>query len=248
MVCRGLLAVVLTGPFLIPRHIIGDVAPLTHYRRQRPVCQRWATTDRGDLTSPKPLRADARRNRDRLVEVATDAFASDGLAVSLDEIARRAGVGPGTLYRHFPTKEALFEAVVHHRLIELVEHARSLRSASYPGDALFQFVDRLVIEAAPKRDLVDALTSAGVQVGPTVTAAAASLAAEMGHLLQRAQGCGAIRNDIGTAELMALIFGVLVALQPRANQSPDPQLILAIVRDGLRASSGQPLGESDVAL
>lgn len=62
----------------------------------------------------QPLRADARRNRDRLLQAATAVFATDGLAAPLDEIARRAGVGPGTLYRHFPTKEALFEAVLLH--------------------------------------------------------------------------------------------------------------------------------------
>ncbi len=180
------------------------------------------------------MRADARRNRDRLVEVATGAFATDGLAVSLDEIARRAGVGPGTLYRHFPTKEALIEAVVHHRLIDLVDHARSLRSSSDPGGALIQFMDRLVVEAAPKRDLVDALTNAGVEVGEAVTAAAASLHAEIGRLLRRAQRHGTIRNDISTSELVALISGILIAIQPRPDRHPNPHKIIAIVRDGLR--------------
>jgi AcrR family transcriptional regulator len=184
---------------------------------------------------PRPLRADARRNRDRLVEVAAVAFAADGLAVPLDEIARRAGVGPGTLYRHFPTKEALFEAVVHHRLAEIVDDARSLRASSDPGAALLEFVDRLVIEAAPKRDLVDALTSAQVHVGPAVMATAAELRAELGHLLRRAQRHRAIRDDIGTAELMALISGILAALQPRPDQPPDPNLVLAVIHDGLRA-------------
>lgn len=155
--------------------------------------------------------------------------------MSLDEIARRAGVGPGTLYRHFPTKERLFEAVVQHRLAGLAEHARSLRTAGDPGAALLEFVDRLVLEAAPKRDLVDALTSAGVQVGPAVMATAGSLQAEAGELLRRAQRQHAIRGDIGTDELMALISGVLVALRPGGTRHPDPRLVLAVIRDGLRA-------------
>lgn len=153
----------------------------------------------------------------------------------LDEIARRAGVGPGTLYRHFPAKESLFEAVVQHRLAGLAEHARSLRSAADPGAALLEFVDRLVLEAAPKRDLVDALTSAGVEVGPAVTAASAALRDEAGELLRRAQRADAIRADIGTSELMALISGMLVALQPGGARRADPQLVLNVIRDGLRS-------------
>lgn len=196
-----------------------------------------STTDRSrTLTTPKPLRADARRNRERLVEVATDVFAAEGLSVSLDEIARKASVGPGTLYRHFPTKEALIEAIVHHRLVDLTHYARSLRSSSDAAAGLTQLVDRLVREAAPKRDLVESLTDAGVEVGEAVTAAAASLRAEIGRLLRRAQGQGAIRDDIGTPELVALISGILLALQPRPGRRPDVRLIVAVVCDGLRPS------------
>src|ERR1700678_4563371 len=114
------------------------------------------------------MRADAAKNREHILAVARDALRESGDA-SLIGIARRAGVGPGTLYRHFPTKEALFEAVVRHRLAELVDYARSLRTSGDPGDALLAFVDRLVLEAAPKRDLVDALAAAEVEVGPAIT-------------------------------------------------------------------------------
>jgi AcrR family transcriptional regulator len=152
----------------------------------------------------------------------------------LDEIARQAGVGPGTLYRHFPTKEALIEAVVHHRLSELADYARSLGTSSDPGDALMKFIDRLVIHSAPKRDLVDALTVAGADLSEAVTATAASMYAEIAHLLRRAQQQGAVRCDIGTAELIALLSGVLIALQPKPGRHPDPQLVLGIIRDGLQ--------------
>src|SRR4029453_6912389 len=100
----------------------------------------------------RTVRADARRNRARLLQVAAEAFATGGLGVPLDEIARRAGVGPGTLYPHFPAKEALFAAVVHDRLRNLVDAARALRHAGDAGAALFEFVDLLVVEAAPKKD------------------------------------------------------------------------------------------------
>lgn len=183
------------------------------------------------------LRADARRNRDRLLQAAREAFAADGLSVSLDEIARRAGVGPGTLYRHFPTKEALFEAVVHERLSPLLGEARSLRCADDPGAALFTMIDRIVADGAAKADLIDAIARAGVEMQTTVAATAADLRREIGHLLARAQDSGAVRSDIDTADLMAVLSGVLLALRHSANAGADPQRTLAIVRDGLRAAA-----------
>jgi AcrR family transcriptional regulator len=189
-------------------------------------------------------RADARRNRDRLLEVAREAFATEGLSVSLDEIARRAGVGPGTLYRHFPTKEALFEAVVHERLRRLVDQARLLTGADDPGAALFTILRRVVVDAAEKTDLIDALASAGIEVRTTVAASAAELRGEIGHLLTRAQGSGAIRDDIGIAELMAVLSGVLLALRHPASKGANPQRALAILLDGLRAAPPEPGAEA----
>jgi AcrR family transcriptional regulator len=183
----------------------------------------------------RPLRADARRNRDRLLQTAKSAFAEEGLSIPLDEIARRAGVGPGTLYRHFPTKEALFEAVVHERLRQLLHDARSLRSAADAGTALFGFVERLVAEAGAKQDLVDALAGAGVEVRTTVATTAADLRGEIGDLLVRAQTSGAVREDIGIADLMALLSGLLLALRAPSNDAADPERALAVLRDGLRA-------------
>jgi AcrR family transcriptional regulator len=188
------------------------------------------------VADPRPLRADARRNRLRLLQVATDAFAAEGLAVPLDEIARRAGVGPGTLYRHFPTKEALFEAVLRDRLERLAADAQARRDAADPGAALLDFIDRLVAEAAPKRDLTDALAGGGYDLNASLAATAARLRAAIGGLLARAQAAGAIRDDITTADLMALISGILLALRPRPGQRPDPGRAVAVLRDGLRAS------------
>lgn len=184
----------------------------------------------------RPLRADARRNRDRLLQVARQAFAAEGLSVSLDDIARRAGVGAGTLYRHFPTKEALFEAVVHERLRSLVDQARALGGADDPGAALFEILGRVVADAAAKSDLVDALAGAGIEVRTTVAATAADLRHEVGHLLTRAQAAGTVRGDIDTADLMAVLGGVLLALRHPANKGVDPGRPLAILLDGLRAA------------
>jgi len=149
------------------------------------------------MPGAKPLRADARRNRERVLDAARTAFGAEGLSVPLDEIARRAGVGPGTLYRHFPTKEALFEAVVHDRLRRLADEGAALRNSGDPGAAFFGFIGRLAAETAPKRDLFEALASAGIEVGTTVQAAADDLRAVIAALLGQAQGAGAVRAPFG---------------------------------------------------
>ncbi len=184
------------------------------------------------MPGAKPLRADARRNRERVLDAARTAFGAEGLSVPLDEIARRAGVGPGTLYRHFPTKEALFEAVVHDRLRRLADEGAALRNSGDPGAAFFGFIGRLAAETAPKRDLFEALASAGIEVGTTVQAAADDLRAVIAALLGQAQGAGAVRADIGTADLMALLSGLLFAL--RAGPGADQGRVLSVFREGLR--------------
>ncbi|HUN33458.1 MAG TPA: helix-turn-helix domain-containing protein [Trebonia sp.] len=194
-----------------------------------------ATSDRplrANATSDRPLRADARRNRDRVLEVARDAFAAEGLSVPLDDIARRAHVGPGTLYRHFPTKDVLIQAVLLDRLRELASAGTVLRDSADPGAAFFAYLDRLAEEAGPKRDLFDALASGGIDVGPEVLAAAANVRGHVTGLFERAKQAGAVRRDLGGDELMALLGGLLFAMRPGsgANQA----LVLSVFRDGLR--------------
>jgi len=188
------------------------------------------------MTGPKPLRSDARRNRERLLEVARSAFAADGLSVPLDEIARRAGVGPGTLYRHFPAKEDLFEAVLQDRLQSLADEARALRDAPDPGAALLGFIDRLIAEAALKRDLVDALASAGTELSAGLAEIGARIRAGIDGLLVRAQATGGIRGDIGVDDLMTIIASMMVALRRRPGQAADPRRAVAVLRDGLLAA------------
>src|SRR6476620_4963253 len=91
----------------------------------------------------RPLRADAARNREKVLRAARDAFAESGYGVPLDEIAARAGVGPGTVYRHFPAKEALFQAVVTARIEDLIDNARARTDADDPGGAFFGFLARI---------------------------------------------------------------------------------------------------------
>lgn len=182
--------------------------------------------------SDRPLRADARRNRERVLNAAREAFAADGVTVPLDEIARRAGVGPGTVYRHFPTKEALFAAVIAEHTEDLVRFARTASTADDPGAAFFAFLERLSDTAATKKDLADALAGAGVDI--VGAAPTAELNAALGVLLERAREVGAVRGDVGIAELTALLKGAMLALQGTGDDPALRERIFAVVRDGLR--------------
>src|SRR6202011_5302498 len=113
----------------------------------------------------RPLRADAVRNRARLLEVAYETFAAEGLSVPIAEIARRAGVGAGTVYRHFPTKEALFQAVIEDRMRRLGDDVHALLESAGPGEALFSFLRSLVLQwGATDRGLVDAPAGLGIDI------------------------------------------------------------------------------------
>lgn len=184
----------------------------------------------------RPPRADAVRNRARVLEAARAAFAADGLAVPLDEIARRAGVGAGTVYRHFPTKEALFEAVIGDQMAGLAEDAEArLAGAGDPGEQFFEFFASVVDDGTRKADLADALTSAGVGLQQETLEAAGRLQSGLAALLERAQRAGAVRTDVDTADLHALAVGALAAERKRASGPGGERGKLArIICEGLR--------------
>jgi AcrR family transcriptional regulator len=183
----------------------------------------------------RPLRADARRNRDRVLEAARAAFAAEGSDASLDDIARGAGVGAGTVYRHFATKEALFEAVVLDRIGELIEEGRALSDDPDPGHAFSSFVDLLAREGAVKRDLVETLSSDGIRLQLGEAPAFRALVDVLGKLLDRAQRAGSVRRDIGVNDVMALLTGAAYSIcHSRADEEQSGRL-LAIMHDGLRA-------------
>jgi AcrR family transcriptional regulator len=178
----------------------------------------------------RPLRADARRNREKVLRAAREAFAVSGYGVPMDEIAGLAGVGPGTVYRHFPTKEALFEAVVTARVEDLVSDARARAEAGDPGDAFFGFLARIAGEAAVKRDLPDAISVPG--------ALQDALHAALDVLLRRAQQAGVVRADIRTWDLVVLLKAILTGLKETPAGTADPALrdrVFAVLTDGLRA-------------
>ncbi|MFB9906936.1 TetR/AcrR family transcriptional regulator [Allokutzneria oryzae] len=180
----------------------------------------------------KPLRADARRNRELVLNAAREAFAASGFGVPLDEIAARAGVGPGTVYRHFPTKEALFEAVVTARVEDLVADTRARAGAcDDPGAAFFGFLARLGDEVVAKRDLSDAIS--------VPSSVRDELHAVMDELLRGAQRVGAVRADIEASDLVVLLKGVLAGIHDASvgEVAPDrARRLFAVLTAGLRPS------------
>lgn len=192
------------------------------------------------------MRADARRNREAVLETARRVFAADGVGAPIDEIARRAGVGAATIYRHFPSKEALFEAVILERLLELGAEARVQAAAPDPGAAFFGLLIRLVEEGAAKRDLADALAGAGVELSPAVVAAADELQRLLGELLVRAREAGAVRPEVGVADVAAVVLGCVAMERAAAGDGP-PGRLSAVLLDGLRepAAAARPVAEPE---
>lgn len=173
------------------------------------------------------MRADAQRNRARVLEAAMAAFAGEGPSVPVAEIARRAGVGTGTVSRHFPTKESLYEAVVLSRVADLADHACRLAATHDPGTAFFEFLAFLVEQGAADRGLADALTAGGY----AIARAKNDLGAVERDLLAAAQRAGAVRADVTPEDVRALIVGCL-AREPAGRAAR--QRMIAIVSAGLR--------------
>jgi AcrR family transcriptional regulator len=172
-----------------------------------------------------------------VLAAAQEAFATEGLSVPLDEIARRAGVGAGTVYRHFPTKEALFEAVVISRISGLIDYADALSDAADPADSLLDLIKHILTAGAAKRDLVDALAGAGVDVSAATAGETEKLCERMDSLLGRAQAAGRIRGDVTGADLMALVASLLIATTRAGSDTSRPERLLSIFCAGLRTSS-----------
>jgi AcrR family transcriptional regulator len=182
----------------------------------------------------KPLRADARRNRERVLEAARVAFAAEGLTVSLDRIAHRAGVGAGTVHRHFPTKEALFEAIVVGNIEGLTEEARVLSGADDAGAAFFAFFSRMVEHGAANRAFTGALVQAGADLQSVAGRASGELLDALAVLLARAQRTGAVRDDVTAPQVKALLIGVLAGSEWLGGTEQDRLHLIAVICDGLR--------------
>jgi AcrR family transcriptional regulator len=182
--------------------------------------------------SARLQRADARANRVRILDVADEVFGKGGESASTEEVARLAGVGIATVFRHFPTKAALLEAVLTRRFDRLREQADALLDAADPGEAFLGFFRYLVADAPAKIGIAEALLDAGGDDG-VAAQASAELRRAFGALLQRAQQAGVIRDDAGLPEVYALLVGVSRAASREHPGDEVTARMLTIVFDGL---------------
>ena len=186
-------------------------------------------------TGTRPLRADARRNRARILEVAQQVFATEGINAPIDDIAGRAGVGVGTIYRHFPTKEALFQAIVVHRIESTAENIRAQLDAPDPGAAFFGLFHQLLEHSLMSKDLFDAMAASS---GTDLTALSAqhgdSMLAALGDLLARAQRAGAVRPEVSAADVKGLMLGAHAIQRHHQDDPATAARLIDIICDGLR--------------
>jgi AcrR family transcriptional regulator len=189
------------------------------------------------MTPPRPPRADALRNRARVLDAAEAVFAARGTTASTEEVAKAAGVGIGTVFRHFPTKTALLEAVFVAQLRRLTTEAESLASADDPGEAFFDFFTRVVGHAATKNAFSAALAEAGVDIQQSTAEAGPQLKQALDVLLTGAQEAGVVRGDVGLPEVMTLLVGASQAAERVGSDPGVRDRALSVVLDGLRGRS-----------
>jgi AcrR family transcriptional regulator len=183
----------------------------------------------GQAPGGRAQRVDARANRSRILDVAEEVFGKGGESASTEEVARLAGVGIATVFRHFPTKAMLLEAVLVRRFDRLREQAEALLDTADPGAAFFDFFRHLVNDAPTKIAIGEALFDAGGAADGEAARASNGLRRTVGALLQRAQRAGAVRDDVELPEVYALLVAT-----SRIPSDPEVKTrALAIVVDGL---------------
>lgn len=194
-----------------------------------------STAAGGTAGAVRPMRADARRNYERLLVEARTAFAEHGTDASLEDIAKRAGVGIGTLYRHFPNRHALMNAVFQDALESLLTRSRELASADRPCAALVEWLRAIITHAGEYRGVARALMSASHDTSSALSQCSVPLREAGARLLSRAQAAGAVRGDVSIADLLQLTNAIALA----AEQAPaDPELadrLLMLTLRGLKA-------------
>ncbi|HBE81076.1 MAG TPA: TetR family transcriptional regulator [Firmicutes bacterium] len=183
----------------------------------------------------KSLRADAKQNREQILEAARKIFAEKGLSIPISEIASEAGVGIGTIYRHFPTKEALFEAVNISYKQRLTAEAKSLLNHPDPGKAFFGFFSRVLEEGFKNRALKDAFKSGTFNPGKANSGVFQDFHLACANLLSRAQQTKVVREDIDGKDLFILMSALLAIEQPEGDPDVNRfKRLQSIVIEGLR--------------
>jgi AcrR family transcriptional regulator len=184
-------------------------------------------------TGPRPLRADAQRNRDKLLDVAVRAFSQDGPDVTLDAIAKDAGVGIGTLYRHFPTREALVEAAYRNELARLCDAVPDLLRDLPPDQAMRRWMDRFVAYMTTKRGMADALRAVIASGGNPYAHSRELLVAAITALLSAGARAGTVRSDVAAVDVLTSLSGISLAASEPAQREQAGRM-LDLLMDGLR--------------
>jgi AcrR family transcriptional regulator len=185
-------------------------------------------------------RCDAVRNRECLVEVASEAFAAKGVETSLEEIARTAGVGIGTLYRHFPTRDALVEAVYRRNVDLLMEAADELSAALPPDEALAEWMQRFVTYVASKKGLATYLKSVVAADSDLFTDSKSRIHDTIGRLIESATAAGSIRPDVDPQDVIHTLGGF--CLMNDINSDPEQgKRVAKLLMDGLRYGAAVPV-------
>jgi AcrR family transcriptional regulator len=213
-------------------------APPFNIRRHPPFCKyyfrsRPINVSRKPITQTRKPRADSARNRQLLIDAAKAGFSEAGLSVSLEEIARRAGVGIGTLYRHFPTREAVVEAVYRREVEQLAEAVPQLIETSPAGEALHKWMHLFVDYIATKRLIAPSLGAAAART-PTLYATSTELITRaISTLVKHAIASGDVRKDIDPSDLLRALVGVSYG-NPNEGWEASARRLIDILMDGLR--------------
>ena len=189
------------------------------------------------MRSERALRADAERNRRKLLDAAQELFRERGLDVGVAEIAHRAGVGRGTLFRNFPTKQDLIAAIVIDRMNEATEYGRTLLDAPDAGEALFGFLEQIVGRQQLDRCLFDAVADTFL-ANQEIRAAHAEIVGGLDELLTRAKETGDVRSDVSAMDVLMLVKGVCEAAS--ALSATEPGIVgrqLDLVRAAISPSA-----------
>jgi AcrR family transcriptional regulator len=180
----------------------------------------------------RPLRADARQNYERLIKAAAESIGELGPNVSLEEVAKRAGVGIGTLYRHFPNRQALLEAVYRDQVEANCARGRELIAMAPPTEALSLWLRSLLTYNLTMRGLKEALMAG--EISPQTSECKVKMHEVGGELLARAQAVGAVRRDIEITDLLRLVHSIALMVEPGAEGAARAERVFEVMVAGLK--------------
>lgn len=184
------------------------------------------------------MRSDAKKNYDHLFEVGREVVAEQGVNASMREVARRAGVGIGTLYRHFPTREALLDALLRQSFDQVTAQAVVLESAASSGQALLSWLREMVALTHSHRGVISAMTAAMAAPDSALHASCVSLRASGARLLARAQASGEARDDLDGTDLLALV-SALAWLNDQPTFAPRVDHLLRVLSNAILIDPGR---------